>query len=145
MKLKRNTLLTLAVSTLISSVAHATSVDNIAVYAVEKSRGSVSVADQNIYTKSFNVILKNLSEKDISLSDYCIKGVSPDGREFIMSPVKDDILKNTLQAHKTVQGIFSLHGDNISVQKTALLKLSDDCITNQSDKLPFPLDNRFID
>ncbi|EFA5471459.1 TPA: DUF4354 family protein [Escherichia coli] len=145
MKLKRNTLLTLAVSTLISSVAHATSVDNIAVYAVEKSRGSVSVADQNIYTKSFNVILKNLSEKDISLSDYCIKGVSPDGKEFIMSPVKDDILKNTLQAHKTVQGIFSLHGDNISVQKTALLKLSDDCITNQSDKLPFPLDNRFID
>lgn len=145
MKLKRNTLLTVIVSIFVSFSVRAISTENIAVYAVEKSQGSVSVADQNIYIKSFNVILKNLSGKDIPLFNYCIKGISPDGREFIMSPVKDDILKSTLQAHKTVQGIFSLHGNNISVQKTALIKLSDDCINNQNDRLPFPLESRYID
>ncbi|EFJ2807913.1 DUF4354 family protein [Escherichia coli] len=144
MRLTGNILLALVMS-VFSFATQANPVDKIAVYAVEKSRGSVSVAEQSIYTKSFNVILENLSEKDISLFDYCIKGISPDGKEFIMSPVKYDILKNTLQAHKTVQGIFSLHGNNISVQKTALVKLSNDCISNQNDKLPFPLENGYID
>lgn len=143
--MKSNTLMTLMTAIFFSSTAHATPVDNIAVYAVEKSRGSVSVAEQNIYTKSFNIILKNLSERGIPLFDYCVKGISPDGREFIMSPVKDDILKKTLQAHKTVQGIFSLYGNDISIQKTALVRLSDDCISSQNDKLPFPLENRYID
>ncbi|EEQ9430221.1 DUF4354 family protein [Escherichia coli] len=145
MKSKRNTLLALLVLPFISLTAHAISAENIVVYAVEKSRGSVSVADQHIYTKSFNVILKNLSAKDINLSNYCIKGISPDGREFIMNSVKDDILKNTLPAHKTTQGTFSLHGNSISVQKVVLVKLSDDCTNNQNDKLPFPLENGYID
>lgn len=144
MRLTGNLFLTLVMS-VFSFAAQATSVDKIAVYAVEKSRGSISVAEQSIYTKSFNIILENLSEKDISLRGYCIKGISPDGREFIMSPVKDDILKNTLQAHKTVQGTFSLHGNNISVQKTALVRLSNDCISDQNSKLPFPLENSYTD
>ncbi|EIY5162707.1 DUF4354 family protein [Klebsiella variicola] len=144
MNIKHNTLLILVVLPFIALTAHATSVENIAVYAVEKSRGTVSIAEQHIYTKSFNVILKNLSDKDITLSNYCIKGISPDGREFIMNSIKDNILKNILPAHKISQGLFSLHGNNISVQKVALIKLSNDCTSNQNDKLPFPLDNRYI-
>lgn len=144
MKIKHNTLLILVTLPFISLTAHATSAEKVAVYAVEKSRGTVSVAEQHIYTKSFNVILKNLSDKDIKLSDYCIKGISPDGREFIMNSIKDDILKNILPAHKTAQAIFSLHGNNISVQKVALIKLSNDCTSNQNDKLPFPLENKHI-
>ncbi|QOH76448.1 DUF4354 family protein [Escherichia coli] len=63
MKSKRNTLLALLVLPFISLTAHAISAENIVVYAVEKSRGSVSVADQHIYTKSFNVILKIFRRK----------------------------------------------------------------------------------
>ncbi len=136
--MKFNILLILAILTLTSEMATA-SVNDIAVYAEEKSRSSVFVAEQTSYTKTFEVTLKNMSEKVISLSGLCIKGVSSDGKEYVMSPVGNDIMKGMLQPQKTVRGILSALGDNSAIHKITLAKPSDDCTNSENGTLPFTL------
>ncbi|EHJ8506518.1 DUF4354 family protein [Salmonella enterica subsp. diarizonae serovar 47:k:z53:[z84]] len=136
--MKINILLILAMLSLTSEMATA-SVNDIAVYAVEKSRSSVFIAEQTSYTKTFDVTLKNMSEKVISLSGLCIKGISSDGKEYIMSPVENNLMKGMLQPQKTVKGVLSVLGDTTAIHKVILVKPSDDCTNSENGTLPFTL------
>lgn len=136
--MKVNILLILATLSLTSETV-AASVNDIAVYAVEKSRSSVFIAEQTSYTKNFEVTLKNMSEEAVSLSGLCIKGVSPDGKEYVMSPAGNDIMKGMLQPQKTVRGMLSAVGDNSAIHKITLAKPSDDCTYSENGTLPFTL------
>ncbi|EAO5056682.1 DUF4354 family protein [Salmonella enterica] len=130
--------LILAAPSLTSEMAAAT-VNDIAIYAVEKSRSSMFIAEQVSYTKTFEVTLKNMSEEAISLSGICIKGVSSDGKEYVMSPVENNIMKGMLQPQKTVRGILSATGDNTAIHKIILVKPSDICTNSENNTLPFTL------
>ncbi|CDL87840.1 DUF4354 family protein [Xenorhabdus cabanillasii] len=123
------------VSTLVASVAlagfcftaHASALDNVAVYSTEKSNGSISVGGKNAYTKSFEVAVANLSDKDIDLSKLCLKAYSPDKKEFSLDTVDEDLNQGTLKAGKSVKGIAVFASENDVVHKAALIKISDDC------------------
>ncbi|HEN3636759.1 DUF4354 family protein [Yersinia enterocolitica] len=115
-----------ALASFCSAVNAATPV-NVAVYATEKSNGSMSVGGKNAYTKTFDIVVANLSGKDIDLSKLCLKAYSPDNKEFTLDTVDEVLTKGTLKEGKSVKSFATFASENDAVYKAALIKISDNC------------------
>ncbi|WP_042959174.1 DUF4354 family protein [Erwinia tasmaniensis] len=109
------------------SVAHAAVPDNAAVYATEHSKGSMSIAGKDVYTKTFEVMVANLADKEFDLSTLCLKAVAPDHQEFKLDTVDEKLTTGKVKKGQSVKGIAVFASDNAAVQQTALVKLTDDC------------------
>ncbi|EDO1767243.1 DUF4354 family protein [Salmonella enterica] len=118
-------------------IAQASVINDVDIYSTEKSTGSFSSGERSVYTKSFEVILKNKANKKISLSGMCLKGLSPDGKAFVLTPADDGLFRKELGPHKTIKGLFFLSSSCISSSRTVLVKLSEDCISDKNETLPF--------
>ncbi|WP_336819454.1 DUF4354 family protein [Cedecea sp. MMO-103] len=100
---------------------------NVAVYATEKSYGSMSVGGKNSYTKTFDIVVANLSGKDIDLSKLCLKAYSPDHKEFTVDTVDEVLTEGTLKDGKSVKSFAVFASENDAIFKAALIKISDNC------------------
>jgi len=107
--------------------ANAATPVNVAVYATEKSNGSMSVGGKNAYTKTFDIVVTNLSGKDIDLSKLCLKAYSPDNKEFTLDTVDEVLTKGTLKEGKSVKSFAVFASENDAVYKAALIKISGNC------------------
>lgn len=107
--------------------ANATAPDNVVVYSTEKSKGSISSGDKYAYTKSFEVVVANLSDKDFDLSTLCLKAFTPNQQDFKLDTVDEKLTKGMLKKGQQVKGMAVFASDNAAVQQTALIKLTDDC------------------
>lgn len=107
--------------------ANAAVPDNAAVYSTEKSKGSMSIGGKDAYTKSFEVVVANLSDKDVDLSTLCLKAVAPNQQEFKLDTVDEKLTKGLVKKGQQVKGVAVFASDNAAVQQTALIKLTDDC------------------
>lgn len=107
--------------------ANAAVPDNVAVYSTEQSKGSVSIGGNDVYTKTFEVVVANLADKEIDLSKLCLKASSPDHQEFKLDTVDEKLTKGTVKQGQSVKGIALFSSDNAAVQQAALIKISDDC------------------
>ncbi|HGJ5855367.1 DUF4354 family protein [Arsenophonus nasoniae] len=47
--------------------------NGVTVFASQKEAGSISTPKKSYYTKKFDVMVANLSEKELDLSKYCFK------------------------------------------------------------------------
>ncbi|MFW5389532.1 DUF4354 family protein [Yersinia sp. 2544 StPb PI] len=110
-----------------SFAANAATPVNIAVYATEKSNGSMSVGGKNAYTKTFDIVVANISDKDIDLSKFCLKAYSPDNKEFTPDTIDEVLTKGTLKEGTSVKSFAMFASENDAVYKAALIKISDNC------------------
>lgn len=107
--------------------ANASALGNVAVYATEQSQGSVSIGDKIAYTKTFEVLLAELSTETVDLTKLCLKAYSPDKKEFKLDTVDEVLTSGLLKEGKSVKGIAVFTSENDDVLKAALVKISDDC------------------
>ncbi|EMJ5884538.1 DUF4354 family protein [Enterobacter cloacae] len=107
--------------------ANASTPSNVAVYATEKSQGSISIGDKTAYTKTFEIVLTKLSADIIDLSNTCLKAYSRDNKEYKLDTVDEVLTSGSLKEGKPVKGIAMFASDNDDVLKAALVKISDDC------------------
>ncbi|CCP04534.1 hypothetical protein BN439_3511 [Erwinia amylovora Ea644] len=107
--------------------AHATVPDNAAVYSTEQSKGSLSTGGKDTYTKTFAVVVANLSDKDFDLAKLCLRAIAPDHQEFKLNKVDEKLTKGTVKKGQPVKGVAVFASDNAAVQQAALIRLSDDC------------------
>ncbi|NIF32830.1 DUF4354 family protein [Enterobacter sp. Cy-643] len=117
---------TLALTSFCFSAAASVS-DSLAVYATQKSTGSMSVGGKSAYTNTFDVALANLSDKDVDLSKVCLKATAPDHKEFKLDTVDEALVKGQLKAGKMAKGIAVFASEDAGVYKAGLITLSDDC------------------
>ncbi|HEI8723198.1 DUF4354 family protein [Serratia marcescens] len=123
------------ISTIITSLtlagfcfaANASTLSNVAVYATEQSRGSVSIGDKTVYTKTFEVSIAKLSADTVALSKLCLKAYSPDNKEFKLDTVDEILTSGFLKEGKLIKGSAVFASENDAVLKAALVKISDDC------------------
>lgn len=107
--------------------ANAAPPKNIAVYATEKSTGSISIGGKDAYTKTFDVALAKLPGDDIDLSTLCLKAYSPDNQAFKLDTVDEALTTGSLKEGKLVKGIAVFAADSAAVYSAALVKITDDC------------------
>lgn len=107
--------------------ANASAPDNSAVYATEQSKGSVSIGGKDAYTKTFEVTVANVSDKDFDLSKLCLKAISPDHQEFKLDTVDKNLTEGMVKKGQHVKGAAVFSSDNAAVLQAALIKLTDDC------------------
>ncbi|KKI41554.1 DUF4354 family protein [Hafnia alvei] len=113
--------------TCISITACASSPQSIAVYSTEKSKGSISIGNNAIYTKAFEVSLANLSSEKADLSKLCLLAYSPDFKVFKLDTVDENLTSGSLSQQKTVKGIAIFSSDSNAVYDAHLIKISNDC------------------
>ncbi|EIC84045.1 DUF4354 family protein [Serratia sp. M24T3] len=121
---------TIVLSLALSSIcvgANATTLDNIGVYSTQESQGSVSIGSKNAYTKTFEVVLANLSGESVDISKLCLKAYSKDNKEFNLDTVDEKLTSGMLKYGKPVKGNAVFSSDNDEVLNAALVKISDDC------------------
>ncbi|ADP10411.1 DUF4354 family protein [Erwinia pyrifoliae] len=107
--------------------ANATVPDNAAVYSTEQSKGSISAGGKDTYTKTFAVVVANLSDKDVDLAKLCLRAIAPDHQEFKLDTVDEKLTKGTVKKGQRVKGVAVFASDNAAVHQAALIRLSDDC------------------
>ena len=107
--------------------ASAATVDNVAVYATERSQGSISIGAKNAYTKTFEVALAKLSGDSVDLSKVCLKAYSSENKEFKLDTVDQALSVGSLKEGKTVKGIAVFSSGDEAVLKATLVKISDEC------------------
>ena len=107
--------------------ANAADLDDVAVYATEKSKGSVSIGSKNVYTKTFEVAIAKLSGGGTDLSKLCLKAYSPDNKEFKLDTVDEKLSSGSLKEGELIKGIAVFASENDAVLKAALVKASDAC------------------
>lgn len=110
-----------------SFVTNAAIPDNIAVLSTEKSSGSVSVGGKNLYTKTFEVSVVNLSSKDIELSEFCLLAYSLENKELKLDTVDEALAKGPIKEGGSVKGIVMFASESEDFNKTNIIKISDDC------------------
>ena len=101
--------------------------ENIAVYATHKSTGSMSVGGKSAYTNTFEVMVANVSDKDIDLSKVCLKATAPDHKEFALDTVDEALSKGSLRAGKMAKGIAVFASEDAKVNDALLITLSAEC------------------
>jgi len=106
---------------------NASTPNNVAVYATEKSQGSISIGDKIAYTKTFEVSLAKLSADTVDLTKLCLKAYSPDKKEYKLDTVDEVLTSGSLREGELVKGIAVFASENDDVLKAALVKVSDDC------------------
>lgn len=125
--MKTFTLAALLMATGICTTAVAAAPDNIAVYSTQTSNGSVSVGGKNSYTKTFEVVVANLSQQDVTLSKLCLKAYSPDKKEFKLDTVDEELSTGTLKPGDSVKSTAVFASSDADVYKAALIEISDNC------------------
>lgn len=118
------TALVLAVS---GFAANASTVGDIAVYATEKSQGSISIGTKDTYTKTFEIALAKLSGNDIDLSKTCLKAYAKNNQEFKLDTVDEALASGVLKKGNMVKGIAVFADNNDAILNAALVKISDNC------------------
>lgn len=107
--------------------ANAAVPDNAAVYATEQSKGSLSIGGRDAYTKTFEVVVANLSDRAIDLSTLCLRAIAPDHQEFTPDTLDEKLTKSVVKKAQSVKGAAVFASDNAAVLQAALIKLTDDC------------------
>jgi hypothetical protein len=107
--------------------ANASTVGDIAVYATEKSQGSISIGTKDAYTKTFEIALAKLSGNDIDLSKTCLKAYAKNNQEFKLDTVDEALVSGVLKKGDMVKGIAVFADNNDAVLNAALVKISDNC------------------
>lgn len=107
--------------------ANASTVGDIAVYATEKSQGSISIGTKDAYTKTFEIALAKLSGNDIDLSKTCLKAYAKNNQEFKLDTVDEALVSGVLKKGDMVKGIAVFADNNHAVLNAALVKISDNC------------------
>ncbi|WP_421226354.1 DUF4354 family protein [Aeromonas jandaei] len=107
--------------------ANAAPAANIAVYATEQAKGSISVGKNSVYTKSFEVTIIKLSADTIDLSNRCLRAYSLDGKEFNVDTVDEVLASGFLKEGKPVKGVAMFSSDSEAVLNATLVKISDNC------------------
>lgn len=111
----------------ISITTYANSLSNIAVYSTEKSTGSITIGNNAIYTKTFEVSLANLTSENVNLSNFCLKAYSPDLKVFKLDTVDESLTSGSLSRQKPVKGIAMFSSDSNAVYNAHLIKISNNC------------------
>ncbi|MBN6134074.1 DUF4354 family protein [Escherichia coli] len=60
------------------------------------------MGEKNVYTKSFEVMLKTKRIKKFSLSGVCLKDLSPDGKEFTLIPADKGLSPPPPQSYQRI-------------------------------------------
>ncbi|MGL5130729.1 MAG: DUF4354 family protein [Aeromonas popoffii] len=107
--------------------ANASMVGDIAVYATEKSQGSMSIGTKDAYTKTFEIALAKLSGNDIDLSKTCLKAYAKNNQEFKLDTVDEALASGVLKKGNMVKGIAVFADNNDAILNAALVKISDNC------------------
>jgi hypothetical protein len=107
--------------------ANASTVGDIAVYATEKSQGSMSIGTKDAYTKTFEIALAKLSGNDIDLSKTCLKAYAKNNQEFKLDTVDEALVSGVLKKGDMVKGIAVFADNNDAVLNAVLVKISDNC------------------
>lgn len=110
-----------------SVVADSSVVNNIGVYATEKFSGSNYVSGKSLYTKTFDVTIGNLSNKDIDLSKICLKAYSSDNRELFLDTVDEKLTSGILKGGNTVKSFAMFASETDDISGATLVKVSDRC------------------
>jgi hypothetical protein len=101
--------------------------NKIAVFSTEQSNGSISIGEKSSYTKTLEVTINNLSNKDVDLSSLCLNILGPDNKQFKLDTVDEILVKGTLKSGKAVKGMALFSSEDSSIYKETLIKISDDC------------------
>ncbi|PKH22414.1 hypothetical protein CIG19_14035 [Enterobacterales bacterium CwR94] len=100
---------------------------DIAVFATEKSQGSMSIGDNSAYTRTFEVTLANLADKSIDLSKRCLKAYLHDKTELQLDTLDEKLMTNTLAAGTSIKGIAVFSSTNENIFSAAQVKISEHC------------------
>lgn len=126
--MKTTCFLLLLVSLTFCLNANAQFSSDVAVFATEKSQGSLSVGGKNAYTKSFSVSILNISEKVVDLSKLCLKAYSPEFSDIKLDTVDEKLISGVLEKGKQVSGLAVFASESNGVLGSALITISEDCI-----------------
>lgn len=125
--MKVKSLLSVLAFSSISLIAHAAETDNLAVYSTQQDKGATSLGKQSFHTKSFDVTLANIGDKDADLSKLCLKAYNGHGKPFKLDTIDETLTTEKLAPKKTLKGIAVFASNDESVYDASLVKLSDDC------------------
>lgn len=104
----------------------ATVPNGVTVFASQKEAGSISTVKKSYYTKTFEVMVANLSEKEFDLSKYCFKAFLG-SREFKVDTIDENLHNKVLKNNENAKGMIVFASINRDITKAAMVKLTDNC------------------
>lgn len=111
----------------VSSAAYARAYDNVAIYSTEKANGSASFGASSVYTKTFDIILSNLTDNEVDLSKVCLKAYAPGNKELRLDTIDEALVSGILKKGQPVKGVAIFSSQDDAISKATLVKLSDNC------------------
>lgn len=78
--------------------------NGVTVFATQKETGCISTAKTSSYTKTFDVTVANLSEKEFDLSKYCFKAVLG-SKEFKVDTIDENLHSKVLKNDESIQKV----------------------------------------
>lgn len=128
--MKGKILLTALAFSSVSMIASAVETDNLVVYSIQQDKGATSLGNQAFYTKSFDVTLANVGDKDADLSKFCLKAYNKHGKPFKLDTIEETLTTGNLLPKKTVKGMAVFASNDESVYDASIVKLSYECDIN---------------
>lgn len=127
--MKRNSLFAaiVAASLGFSATVLAADVSGVTVYATQKEMKSRSAGDLSNFGKTFDITLKNTTDKSVDLKDFCLKGYSSDGKEFPVDRVAARLMSEKLKPLGKVRGLVIFSAADDSVFSINQVKITDTC------------------
>lgn len=119
---------TLVFTILLGIASSVAAEDNIAVYATEKAKGTVSMGEKNTYTRTYDVSVANLTSNDIDLSKFCLKAIaSGSHQEFKLDTLDETLVRGTLKMSNVASGIAVFASESDAIYQPVLVKISTHC------------------
>ncbi|WFE75765.1 DUF4354 family protein [Roseinatronobacter sp. S2] len=101
--------------------------DQLAVLAVDRSTGSMTMGDVVAYTKTFDLSLTNTSDSAVDLAETCLFAQTTSGERFGLDTVDEVLISGSLNAGDIVTGSASFGSDNDMVLEVTSVHVSDNC------------------
>jgi hypothetical protein len=117
----------ITVATLIAVPAIAVADDRVAVLAVDRSTGSLTLGDVVAYKKTFDVSLTNTSNEAIDLTAICLVAQTADGERFGLDTVDESLTTGNLETGGTATGIATFASKAVTVLDAASVHVSSAC------------------
>ncbi|WP_447831037.1 DUF4354 family protein [Aeromonas salmonicida] len=103
----------------------------LAVYSNDKSIGSMFISDYVAYTKTFDVLVVNLSEEDLHMSKFCLKAYSSDMHEYTLESASESLINGIAIPGGTLRGTATFLSKSDAVHKSSIIKLISECKINK--------------
>lgn len=101
--------------------------ENVIVYANPDKIGSRTIGDQVYYSKTFNVMLFNATNKAVDLSKGCFQLVSKKDVKAELDTIHEKLITGKLSPNSNVKGFVEFLSENDSIYDAKAVKFKKSC------------------